>query len=142
MTRINLIPPSELTDQHLMAEYRELPMVMGSAKRSHPSTFVPAVKYLLNKGHVKFFFNKRAFLLDRYQKLILELRKRGFNIDPGSREVDWSVLDKFPQVEWKPKSYDIEISRERITWKISLKPWWYTINKVPIATINNKIQKL
>lgn len=27
MTRINLLPASELTDQHLIAEYRELPRI-------------------------------------------------------------------------------------------------------------------
>ncbi len=34
MTRINLIPVHELTDQHLMAEYRELPMIGASLKRT------------------------------------------------------------------------------------------------------------
>ena len=28
MTRINVIPPAELSDQHLIAEYRELPRVL------------------------------------------------------------------------------------------------------------------
>ena len=30
MTRINIVEPSELTDQHLIAEYREITMVPGS----------------------------------------------------------------------------------------------------------------
>lgn len=30
MTRINVIPVSELSDQHLIAEYRELPRVLKS----------------------------------------------------------------------------------------------------------------
>ena len=34
MTRINLVPPSELTDQHLIAEYREIFMVAGSLRRT------------------------------------------------------------------------------------------------------------
>ena len=34
MTRINIISPSELTDQHLIAEYREIFMVAGSLKRT------------------------------------------------------------------------------------------------------------
>ena len=34
MTRINIIEPSELTDQHLIAEYREITMVPGSLKRT------------------------------------------------------------------------------------------------------------
>ena len=34
MTRINIIPPSELTDQHLIAEYREIFMVPASLRRT------------------------------------------------------------------------------------------------------------
>ena len=34
MTRINIVNPSELTDQHLIAEYREITMVPGSLKRT------------------------------------------------------------------------------------------------------------
>ena len=34
MTRINVIPVDQLTDQHLVAEYREMLMVPASLKRS------------------------------------------------------------------------------------------------------------
>ena len=34
MTRINLIHPSELTDQHLFAEFREIKMIPKSLRRS------------------------------------------------------------------------------------------------------------
>ena len=34
MTRINIVEPSELTDQHLIAEYREIFMVGSSLQRS------------------------------------------------------------------------------------------------------------
>ena len=34
MTRINIVEPSELTDQHLIAEYREIFMIAGSLKRT------------------------------------------------------------------------------------------------------------
>jgi deoxyribonuclease V len=33
MTRINLLPPSELADQHLLAEWRELPRIFGLVKK-------------------------------------------------------------------------------------------------------------
>ena len=59
MTRINIIHPSELTDQHLIAEYRELFMVGSSLQRSLKSPSwnpnkIPK-KFTLNKGHVTFF---------------------------------------------------------------------------------------
>ena len=62
MTRINLIEPSELTDQHLIAEYREIFMVGGSLKRTlvsksgYQELKVPK-SYTLNAGHVYFFYN-------------------------------------------------------------------------------------
>ncbi len=34
MTRINIIPVSELADQHLIAEYREITMVPAALKRT------------------------------------------------------------------------------------------------------------
>ena len=80
MTRINIVEPSELTDQHLIAEYREIFMIAGSLKRTlmsktgYDKSKVPK-KYTLNKGHVYFFYNKGKYLNNRYQKLILELEK-------------------------------------------------------------------
>ena len=66
MTRINVIDPIELTDQHLMAEYRELPMVMGSLKRTLASKTgfnpkkVPS-KFTLNSGHVYRYARKAPY---------------------------------------------------------------------------------
>ena len=34
MTRINLVPPKELTDQHLMREYQELPRIVGLVRKA------------------------------------------------------------------------------------------------------------
>lgn len=33
MTRINVVPVTELTDKHLLAEYRELPRIFGASKK-------------------------------------------------------------------------------------------------------------
>ncbi len=64
MTRINVIDPIDLTDQHLMAEYRELPMIMGSLRRSLKSKKgLPKItpKYTLNAGHVTFSTTQANF---------------------------------------------------------------------------------
>ena len=67
MTRINIVDPTELTDQHLIAEYREIFMVAGSLHRTLMSKLgyveskVP-VQYTLNRGHVYFFYNKGKYL--------------------------------------------------------------------------------
>jgi hypothetical protein len=65
MTRINVVPAEDLTDQHLMAEYRELPMVLAAARRSKSEGYEASHAYTLNKGHVKFFYSKKRWLISR-----------------------------------------------------------------------------
>ena len=60
MTRINIIPVSELYDQHLIAEYREITMVPAALNRTLKSKIgldknKISQQYTLNKGHVYFF---------------------------------------------------------------------------------------
>jgi deoxyribonuclease (pyrimidine dimer) len=90
MTRINSnVDPKKLMDQHLMAEYRELPMVLASLRRSLKTQSEREVlkkippKFTLNKGHVLFFYNKLTFLRNRYDRLVNELHNRGYNLDQG-----------------------------------------------------------
>lgn len=54
MTRINLVEPRYLTDEHLLAEYRELPRVFTYVDRHGIAEDRPE-SYKLGKGHVKFF---------------------------------------------------------------------------------------
>jgi deoxyribonuclease (pyrimidine dimer) len=87
VTRINLVPPKELSRVHLVAEYRELPRVFSIA-RSRGDRFWPDVRhglplaYTLGKGHVLFFAGRLTFLLIRYQALIDEMRRRGYRANP------------------------------------------------------------
>ena len=128
MTRINLIDPRQLTDQHLMAEYRELPMVMGSLRRSLVSKKglpTPGAEYTLNAGHVKFFYNKGEFLERRYDALIAELRDRDFKLDPN-RKADFSVfVNNGLYHDWTPTKQAFEINKQRIIERINAKPDWY-----------------
>lgn len=138
MTRINVIPPSELTDQHLMAEYRELPMVMGSLRRSLVAkNGLPKSgdKYTLNAGHVKFFYNKGKFLHKRYQLLIVELMGRGYKLDP-SRRADFQVfIDNNLYHDWIPEPEAYTINKQRIDLRISQKPHWYRYYGKPLKDI-------
>lgn len=135
MTRINVIPVQELTDQHLMAEYRELPMVMASARRSSAVGYKPTDKYTLNKGHVMFFYNKKRYLLNRWLDLIAELYQRGYNIDPASRTVHWNELNKFDQVDWQPDFEALKINRARIAERINSKRSWYRFYGNPLELL-------
>jgi len=130
MTRINLVNPRELSDQHLVAEYREIFMVGSSLQRSIKSknwlktnNNIPD-EFTLNKGHVTFFYNKGMYLDKRYSLLVKEMKRRGMNPDP-KRKFKKSQWPKYLYNDWKPKNKDLKIIRKRIEEKINLKPDWY-----------------
>lgn len=129
MTRINIIPASELTDQHLIAEYREITMVPGSLKRTLNSKAGfrkerVSSKYTLNSGHVYFFYDKGLYLNRRYKELVQEMRERGFNPDPD-RKFPKEVFPKELYNDWMPSLDEQKIVRQRIEEKIKMKPNWY-----------------
>ena len=130
MTRINLINPEELTDQHLIAEYREIFMVGGSLKRTlmskngYQESRVPK-QYTLNKGHVYFFYNKGKYLHNRYLELIKEMKNRGFKPDIKRVFPTQIFIKNNLYNDWEPSHDDYKIIRQRISEKISLKPNWY-----------------
>lgn len=131
MTRINSdIDPKQLMDQHLMAEYRELPMVIASLKRSLKTQSEREVlkkippKFTLNKGHVLFFYNKLSFLKDRYAKLVDELLNRGYNLD-HTRTLDFNNIPATFFNNWTATPTDNAVLEQRIREKIAMKPTWY-----------------
>jgi len=140
MTRINVVDPEMLTDQHLMAEYRELPMVMGSLRRSLKSkngwqpSKVPK-EYTLNHGHVYFFTNKKTFLVKRFNALVYDLIHRGYCVNPTERRIDWGVFDEVPQIEWEPSDVDVKTNALRITERILQKPYWYRYKGTPLTQL-------
>ena len=58
MVRINIINPKKLADQHLVAEYNEILMLIGHIKK-FPKINNPPKNYTLDKGHINFFKNKK-----------------------------------------------------------------------------------
>ena len=135
MTRINLVPVSELSDQHLMAEYRELPMVARALERTlklKASFNFKRVSqtYTLNAGH----YNKATFLSERWQLLIKELRARNFDVEPMKRNTQWLIFESIPQIQWKPTIDEIEINRARIRERLDQRPGWYRWTPVDIKS--------
>ena len=130
MTRINIIDPSELTDQHLIAEYREITMVPGSLNRTlnskigYKESKVPK-RYTLNGGHVYFFYNKGKYLDKRYHELIDEMKRRGFNPDPNRKFPSDIFKNNNLCNDWMPTIEDQKLIRERIKKRIDAKPDWY-----------------
>ena len=130
MTRINIVEPSELTDQHLIAEYREITMVPGSLKRTlvskigYKESKVPK-KYTLNTGHVYFFYNKGKYLYKRYREIVIEMKLRGFNPDSNRKFPRNIFIDNNLYNDWMPTMEDYKIIRQRIAERIASKPDWY-----------------
>ena len=138
MTRINTIDPEHLTDQHLMAEYRELPMVNAALSRSLSSksgvdrTSLPT-KYTLNRGHVMFFYDKGSWLYDRYMSLISCLRDRNYQINPESRVVKWDHFkDNGLFNLWEPDGAAHAINVERLIERVESKVSWYRLKGTPV----------
>ena len=129
MTRINIIPTSELTDQHLIAEYREITMVPGSLKRTLNSKVglrreKISKQYTLNTGHVYFFYDKGRYFNNRYKEIVYEMKGRGFNPDP-TRRFPKEVFPKELYNDWMPSLDEQKVVRQRIQEKINMKPDWY-----------------
>ena len=119
MTRINVVPVGELSDRHLVAEYREIMRLPGNlrkslSRKSRPfSTSEIPQQYTLGKGHVKFFYDKMQFLKERFMDLVFEMRRRGF--DPQFRD-SGMFLDCPPEFfgYYRPTPEAIELNRRRI----------------------------
>lgn len=124
--RINIIEPSLLTDQHLLAEYNELNMVAQSFNHSklfkNRNDIIPK-EYSLNTGHVKFFYDKGKYLYKRFYDLKNELRNRGFNVKMDFKNYWLYRMEYFN--DWKPSKNDYKVIFERIKFKINLKPNFY-----------------
>lgn len=129
MTRINsAIPVEFLTDEHLLAEHREierLPWNLSLAIRSGSINKIPP-KFTLGKGHILFFVNKNKFTLKRYKMIHNECIKRGFKVKDYSSSWDTDACRKYNN-DHTPTTEEKYILFERITERInnSPKPYWH-----------------
>ena len=127
MTRVNLVDPRQLADQHLVAEYREIFMIGSALQRTLGSKVgvkdIPK-NFTLNTGHIKFFYDKGEYLSKRYDCLIEEMKRRGMSPDP-TRKFKKEQWPNELYKDWVPKDKDIELIRIRINEKINQKPSWY-----------------
>ncbi len=129
MTRINLIPVEELSDQHLMAEYRELPRIVNGVLEEKFTSVNRSPHYKLGTGHVIFFTDKIIFLAERYHRIFRELKYRGFELNPEFTPGD--MLEKIKRRSYREdtqyvfSAQEVDLSRRRIIEKITQKPLWY-----------------
>ena len=119
MTRINVIEPASLADQHLIAEYRELPRVFALARPLTLRERVPA--YRLGAGHVKFFYDLTGWLASRQVALIAECQRRGFSVQHTSPPAPVPGLDG----DWLPPPEAVALNLARLRDKLLLRPGFY-----------------
>lgn len=114
MTRINCVPPEELSRQHLVAEYRELPRVFALADKAYSARrkiSAPSA-YTLGAGHVLFFYRRLGYCRRRFHELRDEMLRRGYqpkfsDVPPVSVPPDW-------QSDWQPDDAALAVNRQRI----------------------------
>ncbi len=145
MTRINLIDPSLLCDEHLRAEHREMTRIpnmilKGKYTITDPSK-IPA-KYTVRteenpaggKGHCYFFVDKLLWLHSRYLNLITEIRRRGFKAE--NRWPDAISYGDYARLwNWyRPDIEDQALNVKRIVERSPKNPHYYSA-KFPLDVL-------
>jgi len=109
MTRINAdISPRRLSDQHLIAETREILRLRHLPSSKSKTT--PFFK--LGAGHVLFFKDKLRFAHRRYKSLHRECIHRGFKVKELENGFEDIPLEYYG--EWTPSSEDESLIVSRI----------------------------
>lgn len=121
MTRINCIPPEELSDRHLVAEYRELPRVFGLVHKAtqrgeRPDDPRNPTEYTLGKGHVRFFYPRLRYCENRVRALAREMRRRGMKPQFGDPNLS-ALLGYGFMNDWTPTPEAQALNRARIAEK-------------------------
>lgn len=131
MTRINVVPPETLTDQHLLAEYRELPRVLPLAAAAvRRGIVLGPPRYTLGKGHVTFFYGRTDYLVGRHTVIVMELLRRGYNL---SRREPLVAVAGCGVSRWAPTERDILVNLERLRERLRSRPDFYTLRGTPAS---------
>jgi deoxyribonuclease (pyrimidine dimer) len=137
MTRINTIDPMDLLDQHLFAEWRELPRIFALARYwadTGKRGKIPE-DYRLGAGHVRFFYDKLQWLEFRHAILTSELLARGYKLGNYDDLIEYRTWHKaeYPDLwnGWEPDAEAHRINLERLQDKLDAKPDFYTHKKGP-----------
>lgn len=128
MTRINVISVKELSNQWLLAEYRELPRCI---KQNISIKNAPKV-YCLGNGHMKWARCHIMFLLLRYKEICEEMLYRNFKINYSYQDLlNWAYtnIDNNLFCEYIPTKDDINLNQQRLIEKYNIKPEFYKWTK-------------
>lgn len=130
--RINVgIDVKTLTDEHLLAEHREihmLPYFVKKVKETGSINGAPS-KFKLGKGHILFFTNKVGYVLKRYDKVHQECLRRGFEVKDYRHDLE-AVNDGN---DYHVDSNEVQMIVSRIWDRITHSPknvWHYCGKKI------------
>ena len=126
--RINVINPKYLTDQHLVAEYREMKMityyyVKSSLTKDGIDKSRISERYTLSTGHAYMWYDKFGYIDKRFKSVCKEMRKRNFKCDYD--KLDYRGIPKSAFGDFVPTIEDIEVNLSRIIDRLYDKPDWY-----------------
>lgn len=124
MTRVNCVPVEELTREHLVAEYRELPRVFRLVQRAvergeRPGDRRNPSRYVLGPGHCRFFYPRLGYLARRHACLVGEMLRRGYQANMRMVGARWrgTIPDEW-WGEWHPDEDALAASRARIAERL------------------------
>ncbi len=119
------INPKNLTDEHLFAESRELKMLPSLYKRIGTRSISRVPKeFTLGQGHILFFLYKAAYVLQRYDIVLQELKNRGYNIK--DEHYRWDAYNGCNCLEhYTETGKESEIIKQRIIERITSSPKEY-----------------
>ena len=123
MTRINIVPVQELSDQWLVAEYRELPRCLKGkiSIKDAPN------HYTFGKGHMKWARKYALYTSNRMKELVEEMKYRGFKTN-YSADLSMYISEDMKN-DYKPDLTDLAISKSRLIEKYNKKPLFYRWTK-------------
>lgn len=128
------VDPKYLADQHLLAEAREIPMVVGSLRANGFKIKSPIPNTMnLGVGYLNFFKDKLLYLLRRRLEVVKECYARGFDIQ---QRMDLCDVPAQFKTDWMPQQRDSFILRQRIVERLGQgdRRNWYRYKGVVITT--------
>lgn len=116
MTRVNLVPVTELDGKMLIAEKHEIVRIFGLARKAQNELHKKKIpsEYTLGTGHVLYFYNKLKFISDRYDALCAEMIARGYTCNRIPKEELHQGIRQGLFQDYIPTAHAIKINRERI----------------------------
>lgn len=123
MTRVNTLYTFLLTNNQLLAEYREIPRVINKVSKGKFYKNIP-LDYRMGTGHESFFGDKLTYIHKRHQQILDELAHRKslypeifkseYIIDTTAAYTQAKVL--FPDLckDWEPSIDDVCTNLDRL----------------------------